>query len=79
MRKVQIQIKTAYLWLKFQPELEENCDLYLEGKKSFAIIFWHLRIYKHGINTWKLELGWTFGQEHSTWSYETVLYDFKLW
>jgi len=39
MRKVQIQIKTAYLWLKFQPELEENCDLYLEGKKSFAIIF----------------------------------------
>lgn len=41
MCKVQIQIKTVYLWPKFQPELEEYCDLYLElyDKKYFAIIF----------------------------------------
>lgn len=41
MRKVQIQIKAAYLWPKSQPELEENSDLSLElyDKKSFLISF----------------------------------------
>lgn len=41
MHKVQIQIKTAYLWPTFQLELEENCDLWLEpyDKNSFAISF----------------------------------------
>lgn len=41
MLKVQIQIKTANLGLKFQPELEENCDLYLElcDRKRLLSVF----------------------------------------
>lgn len=41
MHKVQIQIKTAFLWPEFWPELEENRDLYfeLDDRKSLEIKF----------------------------------------